>query len=142
MPDLYAPVDSETLAVTYLKTVAAVTDLVGVDGISTRIPRDWEAGHRHVRLTRIGGLPTDIAGYLDRARIQIDSFGADEEDAHAIAGQVLLALLRLPGSGFSAAGAVVTAVEQDLGMANQPDPDTDAPRYLCGVVLYVHPTGS
>lgn len=142
MTDLYAPVDAETLAVAYLKTVSAVTDLVTTDGISTRLPRDWEAGDRHVRLTRIGGLPTDVVGYLDRARIQVDAFGADETDAHALAAQVLLALRRLEGSGFGYAGAVITAVDQDLGMASSSDPDTDAARYLFGVVLYVHPTGS
>lgn len=142
MTDLYAPVDAETLAVAYLKTVTAVTALVGADGISTRLPRDWEPGDRHVRLTRIGGLPTDIIGYLDQARIQVDAFGADEGDAHALAGQVLLAFRRLESSGFSHAGAVVTGVDQDLGLANSPDPDTDAARYLFGVVLYVHATGS
>lgn len=142
MTDLYAPVDAEGLAVDYLKSVGAVTDLVTTDGISTRLPRDWEAGDRHVRLTRIGGLPTDVVGYLDRARIQVDAFGTDEGDAHALAGQVLVALRRLPAAAYSYAGAVVTAVNQDLGMANVPDPDTDAARYLFGVVLYVHPTGS
>lgn len=142
MTDFFAPVDAETLAVDYLKTVTAVTDLVTEDGISTRLPRDWEAGDRHVRLTRIAGLPTDAVGYLDRARIQVDAFGTDEADAQALAGQVLLALRRLPTADYSYAGAVVTATAQDLGLANVPDPDTDAPRYLFGMVLYVHPTGS
>lgn len=142
MTDLYAPVDVETLAVDYLKTVSAVTALVTTDGISTKLPRDWVAGDRHVRLTRIGGLPTDVIGYLDQARIQVDAFGADDADAHALAAQVLLAFRRLESSAFGFAGAVVTAVDQDLGMTSQPDPDTDASRYLFGVVLYVHPTGS
>ncbi len=137
--DLLAPVDAETLAVAYLKTVDDVTDLVGDDGISTELPRSWVAGDRHVRLTRIGGLPVDAVGHLDRARLQIDAFGADGEDAHAIAGQVLLAFRRLPASAFTYPGAVVTGAAQDLGLSGSPDPDTDAPRYLFGVVLYVHP---
>ncbi|MGH9001914.1 MAG: hypothetical protein ACRDYV_02180 [Acidimicrobiia bacterium] len=138
MAELYAPVDTETLVVDYLGTVDA---LDGV-GISTELPRDWTAGDRHVRLSRIGGIPADNVGHLDRARIQVEAFGATGEDAFAIAGEALLALRLLPGSAFVYAGAVVTAVDQDLGLASLPDPETDAPRYLFGVVLYVHPTAS
>jgi len=140
MTDFLPPVDVETLTVDYLKTVAAVTSLVGVDGVSGDLPRAWNPGERHVRVTRVGGLPTDRAAYLDQARIQIDAFGATDIDAHTVAAATLLALLRLPTAGYSHPGAVVNAVRQDLGLANLPDPDSDAPRYLFGMVLTVHPT--
>jgi hypothetical protein len=137
--ELYAPVDAETLAVAYLKSVADLTALVGVEGISTELPRDWVAGDAYVRLSRIGGTPADSVGHLDRARIQVEAFGATGEDAFSIAGEALLAFRLLPGSSFDYAGAVVTGVDQDLGLSSQPDPETDAPRYLFGVVLFVHP---
>lgn len=144
MPAFAAPVDAESLAIAYLAQVSTLTALVGADGVGDALPRDWNAGDRFVRVTRIGGIPDplDTPGWLDRARLQVDAFGADGSDAHDLAALCLLALKELPSSGWTFEGAVVTATSQDLGITNAPDPDTDAARYLFGMVLYVHPADS
>lgn len=142
------PVDAETLVVAYLEDLDAA--ILGGPGptpptipVSTKLHRDFKAGDRAIRLTRIGGLPlAGSRGYVDRARIQVDVFGADEADAAEVAGRALAALQDLPESDFVFSKAVVTAVVQDLGLASVPDPDTGADRYLFGVVLYLHPAGS
>lgn len=144
MPEFAAPVDVETLAITYLAQVDALTDLVGEDGVADALPREWNAGDRFVRVSRIGGLPDalDTPGWLDRARLQVDAFGADGADAFEIASIAVRALKELPSSGWTPEGAVVTATAQDLGLTSSPDPGTDAARYLFGMVLYVHPADS
>jgi hypothetical protein len=134
--ELLAPVDAESLAIDYLNDGG---DLAPASG---KRPHDWQAGDPWIRVTRIGGVPNDGIGHLDRARLQVEAYDADEPTAFASAGAALTKLRLLPSSGFEFAGAVVTGVDQDLGMTNSPDPETGADRYLFGVVLYVHPVES
>lgn len=140
------PIDLETLSIEYLSARPALLELLGGDGdlVSGRLRRGWQAGELAVRLTRIGGTPVDHLGHLDRCRLQVEAFAGDDLEAYAIAARALAELRTLEGQKVEVGGArgVVTAVEQDLGLRRQPDPITDAPRYLFGAVLYGHPVAT
>lgn len=86
-----------------------------------------------VTVTRIGGTTNDLRA-VDRARIQIDGWGATKASARAITARALSLLWALPGSS---ARAEVLSVEPDLGMAWLPDTTvpTTRPRYVAGVII-------
>lgn len=136
MPEIMLPVDAETVAITALAAGAAGTAAGGK--VLGRLPRGFSAGDVAIRVVRIGGVPVDWVGHLDRARLQVDAYDGSDEDAHALAALALVDLLQLRGQ--TVAGGVVTEVRQDGALRNFPDPDYDAPRYTFGVVLYTHPT--
>lgn len=143
MPLLFDPVDVETLAIGFLTTA------LGFDPgeVSGELPPTWKANDRHLRLTRVGGIPV-ARGHLDRARLQLEGFGSSAIEAHDITAAALHALLELgvtgatfgpvPGSDHEGPLAAVTGSEQTIGLANRPDPVTGAPRYLAEVILFVH----
>ena len=140
-PTTLPPLDLETLAIEYASARPAILELVGdAERVSGRLPRGWTKGDVAVRMTRVGGMPVDHLGHLDRCRLQVEAFAGDDLEACALAGRVLVELRTLEGQKVD--GGVVTAVDQDLGLRRQPDPITDAPRYLFGVVLYGHPTAT
>lgn len=134
--------DLETLAIGYLADLADVSALLDGDGskVAGRLPRGWQALDRAVRITRTGGTPVDHVGHLIRARLYVEAFGASDLDAYAIAVRVLARLKDLEGQ--TVAGAVFTATDQDLGLRRDPDPMTEAPRYVFGVVLFAHPAAT
>lgn len=83
-------------------------------------------------VTRIGGATNALRAY-DRARLQIDGWGADKASARLITSQALTALWAMTGTTV----ADVTSVDPDLGLAWLPD-DTvtpTRPRYIAGVVV-------
>lgn len=141
-PPTLPPLDLETLAIAYLSARPELLELVGGDAerVSGRLPRGWTKGDVAVRMTRVGGTPVDHLGHLDRCRLQVEAFAGDDLEACKLAGRALVELRTLEGQKVD--GGVVTAVDQDLGLRRQPDPVTDAPRYLFGVVLYGHPTAT
>lgn len=134
--------DHVALARGFLITQPALLAMVGGEErrISGRLFRGWKPLERAVRLTRVGGTPTDWTGYLQRARVQVEAFAEDEPTAFELAAAVLRDLHEL--AGRTIAPAVFTAVEDDLGLREQADPPTGAPRVLGGVVLYAHPAAS
>lgn len=132
-------VDFEAIAVACLKADDAVTELVDEGQIGTRLHRTWQAGIPAIRCSRIGGLPTeDVTAYLQRARLQLESYAATTPEAFAIIAAAIEALRGLPGAAADDVGAVVSAVRQDLGIANVGDNDSDSERYIAGVVIYGH----
>lgn len=145
-PTNLLPLDLETVAIEYLSGRADLLELLGGDAelVSGKLRRGWTKGDLAVRIVRVGGTPVDHVGHLDRARLQVEAFAGDDLAAHDLAARALVELRTLEGRKVEvgAARGVVTAVEQDLGLRRQPDPITDAPRYLFGVVLYGHPTAS
>lgn len=124
--------DSEAIAVDILLADAAVAAIAGVNVVTERAGEPAPL----IRLFRVGGPPSR---YIDQARLQLDSWGRTKAEANDLARQALRALLEAEGT--STADAVVTAVETDLGLQWAPDPGTDEPRYLCGVVLTAHSRG-
>lgn len=129
--------DYEVIAVDWLKDSAEVIAVVPATSISTKLRRPWQPGDVALRVRRIGGLPTEgSAEHLGRGRLQVECFAGDEDTA---ARGARLALARLRAlAGTTDGDVVVTEVRTDLGLANVPDPDSDAERFLVGVVLYAH----
>lgn len=135
MSEHVLPLDIETRAIDALAARADVaTRAGGADNVSGRLRRGWQADDPALRITRAGGTPVDHVGVLDRARLQVEAFAADDVAAHDLAAHALLGLRELEGTKL--VDAFVTAVEQDLGMRLAPDPITNASRYVFGVVLY------
>lgn len=137
MTDFRPEPDFEAIAVGYLAAIDAVTDLCPVESISTRLPREWQAGDPAIRIIRVGGLPTEpVAQHLTRGRLQVEAFAETEALAFELASLVDVELRRIVDETF--AGAVITSTAKDLPLANRPDPDSDSARFLFGVVLYGH----
>lgn len=135
MPELHPPVDGEALVVAHLKADPALDALGVADRISTRLPPDFTAQKR-IQIERVGGLPVDPeTARVERIRIQVKGFGATKEEAYDVAAAAFVSLRK---AAKTHALGVVTAVRQDLALQWSPDPETDAPRYLFGVVLYCH----
>lgn len=124
--------DAELWAVNALRASADLAALTGIR-VYTSIPAD--PTYPLVRVTRIGGVPT-IRQHLDVARLQIDAWGTTKFEARTVAATAQAVLHATVGAHDE---GVVTAVEDDLGMSWQPDPETDRPRYLFGVAVYLHP---
>jgi len=95
-----------------------------------------------ITLERIGGNPAE-RHYLDAPRIQVSVWGNSKSEAHDIAQQARVTLHGLEGTtvttgGGAPANAVITGVEDDLGMFWSPDEVTGRDRYIFGVRLYLH----
>lgn len=86
-----------------------------------------------VTVTRIGGTSNEFRA-ADRARIQLDGWGATKASARAVTAHALTLLWALPGTS---ALAEVLSVSPDLGMAWLPDTTVPItrPRYIAGVVI-------
>lgn len=143
MPEFYAEPPFERIAVEFLLAAPAIPPLVSTDSlgpmVGTSLRSTWDDSKTALRIRRIGGLPTEqSARHLVRGRLQVDAFAParDEEAAEYLARTADLVLRALAGT--TRAGYVVTAVERDLAMRNEPDPDSDAARFVFGVILYAH----
>lgn len=93
-------------------------------------------------IKRIGGTPP-VRERLDRASIQVDSWGTTKSEArdladaarvklHAMEGKVMTT-----GAGYPVNG-VITGVTDVLGLVWVPDPPTDHDRYIFSVNVYLH----
>jgi hypothetical protein len=130
--------DLESIAITYLKAQPTMVALVAALQMGSSLHRTWAAGTSALRIRRIGGIPTEQAARrLRRYRLQVDAFAGTELAAFAVAARAKALLEGLEAT--TTGGAVITAVEEDLAVANVGDPDSDSERYLFGVVLYAHP---
>lgn len=149
MPRVRPPLDLETVLIVELVLDAGLGALVGGTGpaarISTRLPSTFKTEGR-LRLSRTGGGPAGRVGtsggswpdHLDRALVDLHAYGADDQNAYAVAAQAVRALAELEGK--TVAGGVITAVDRMLGPTWLPDPDAgDAPRYLVQVAVTAHP---
>jgi hypothetical protein len=89
-----------------------------------------------ITLQRIGGLPVD-KHRVDRASLQIAVWGNTKAEAHDIAQEARVAILRMEGTTPN--GAVIAGVTDTLGMTWQPDNVTERDRYIFGMTLTLHP---
>jgi hypothetical protein len=131
-------VDVEALCIAHLRADAGVAaTLADPDGVATSLRRDFPpAGEGFIQLFR--ATATDAAtGYLERAVIQVNSYGATSVEAFAVAAQAYRSLLEAASS--SHASAVITNVARITGPTWSPDPTTDAPRYTASYAVTVHP---
>lgn len=115
--------------------------LIGGDRIAGKLPRGFQPETRAVRVTRVGGTPTDYTEYLDRGRVQVEFFGATDADAFALGRWGLVDLMALRGRQVDTdhGPGVVTNVRTDIGLRDQPDPVLKAPRSIVGLALFIHP---
>lgn len=128
--------DVEKLVVAALLEDPDLASVVGTK-VSTELPEAFPDGQR-VRLWRVGGTPADASPeWIDRPLLQVEGYGATKEEAFETISEAIEALHRLAGAALP--GAVVTRVQRVTGPAWSNDPTTDTPRYLLGVVLYLHP---
>lgn len=130
--------DAEALTVAHLLGDDLVTALAG-DRIGAELPSSFPDGQR-IRVQRAGGGPVDDdTERLDRALVQLETFGATKADAFDLTVVVLDSLQRMTRATFP--GAVVTATQRVTGPRWAPDPPTDTPRYITDVILYAHTVG-
>lgn len=124
----------EALVVGFLRADDAVKAIAGARGYTATLPKD--PTRPCYRVTRFGGSPAvAFPLVLDRADLQIDTWGTTHGQAHDLMATIRAALAdRLPGA--HAAGAV-TRVE--FGPAsNSPDITHDPawPRYIADVSVF------
>lgn len=91
----------------------------------------------HLTIHRIGGVPA-VPVRLDSAHIQVSAWGTSEAEASLLARTARAVLHRLRNASY--AGAVITGVDDTLGLSWQPDavrtPPT--PRFVFGVMVHLH----
>lgn len=128
-------VDIERIVVQHLLADPDLTDVIGENRVSTELPPNAELPR--VRITLNGGT-IPARGWLYRYRITVEGWGDDKRSAWEA---LVEALASLEGGldGALVDGGVITAVDQDSGVAWVPDPETDTPRYLATVQITAHP---
>lgn len=140
MTDFAVLPDSEYLAVKILKAEIGAGKLFGTPGprIGTRLPAEPDFSKGVIQVQRIGGIPTQRR-WLDHANIQIDVWHDMKADAHDMAQLARVILHKGEGKQYATPAAVLTGVEDALGLAWQFDSLNLKPRYTLGVYLTVHP---
>jgi len=143
MTDFQLFPDAEYLAIRILKLDTAGSFGSYTPRIGSKLPSDpdWDEGV--VTVQRLGGVPTNRRG-LDHPNMQIDVWHENKADAHDIAQRARRALFQGEGKVYTTPRAVLTGVEDSLGLAWRFDSINLKPRYLFGVYLSVHawPGGS
>ncbi len=125
----------------YLLAVREVFDLVE-DRIATRSPAN--PVYPYITLQRIGGpQPATGTEWIDKARFQVDAWGAQDDEAGAslVIRTVLAALKALRHAEYQHPTAIVSEVDQDLGVTWLPDTSREPaqPRFTFGVIVTLHP---
>lgn len=126
--------DVEAMLVGYLSADAEVIAAVGADAVSTEIPPG--AAMPRIRLTLSGGDPT-IPGWLHNVRVNIEAYADTKPAAFDAIAAVLERAEALTNTIQS--GIVISVCEQETALAWAPDPLTELPRYIVGIILTVHP---
>lgn len=138
------PVDWEDLVVEFLNQAPEVLALHAAPAAWTDLPREWapdpDGDPAALRISKVPSAPlADARGHVDRARIQIDSFGATPKDAFDLCRAALVAVLRLDVDPWRYPGAVVNTVGETIRLQRRDDPKVQLPRYFTEVVLTGHP---
>lgn len=128
--------DAELAAVTYLRTVTAVTDQV-----STRIYTELPANATYplAVVKRLGGSPV-AEGTLDPASIQTEVY-ADSKQAARDAAAAIQAAFQ-DARGWTGTGMYVTTTAPQTGLLWLPDESfhPPQPRYVFDTTVYVRNT--
>jgi len=128
--------DVEAAVVGYLLNNEAVTEALGAENrVSTELPRN--AALPRLRVTLSGGTIA-VQRHLYASRLTIEAWAEDK----ATAFQAITVALAELETGLTAAQVqegVVTSCDLDSGLLWAPDQDTELPRYLGSVQVYIHP---
>jgi len=126
--------DVEAMLVEHLNSAPGVTELAGAGKVSTEMPADPQLPR--IRVTLTGGSP-QIPGWLHAPRVNLEAFAETKAEAFDLIAAAVEAAEALTDT--IAGGMVINLCEQETGLSWSPDPFTDTPRYLVGLVLFVHP---
>lgn len=88
-----------------------------------------------VTFSRLGGIPA-VERRLDRARIQIESWGTNKSEARLLAEAARKAIHSAEGTAVPSFAGFITGVEDELGLTFLPDPPTGRDRYIFAVAIY------
>ena len=133
--------DAEYLAVRILKDDATGVFSPFTPRIGTKLPADPDWVHGVVQVQRVGGVPTQRR-WLDHPNIQVDVWAETKADAHDIAQRARVCLFRAEGKIIYkdvTRLAVITGVDDALGMHWEFDPLSLKPRYTFAVYFTDHP---
>jgi hypothetical protein len=121
---------AEAACVAYLKVELAARGETAT--VATKVPAQRPA--RLVRVRRLGGVRYDVI--TDAPMVSFDCWAATEVDAEALASVVRALVASIPDRDVPG-GVVCCDVEEGGGPVNQPDPDTNYPRYTFFVMMHV-----
>lgn len=121
---------AEAVCVAYLKAELAARGETAT--VATKVPVPRPA--RLVKVRRLGGVQYDTV--TDAPMVAFDCWAADEIAAEALAGLVRALVSAIPDREVPG-GFVCCDVEEGGGPVNQPDPDTNYPRYTFFVMMHV-----
>lgn len=88
-----------------------------------------------ITYSRLGGIPT-VERKLDRARIQVETWGNNKSEARDLADLARLTLHKAQGTAVPTFAGFITGVEDELGLIFLPDPPTGRDRYIFAVAVY------
>lgn len=138
--DPVAELDLETIAIQWLSDHDDVFADLDLDRtmISGRLRRALGPADRAIRIRRVSGLPVDVLpGWVQTARLQVDTFAPDELVAFALASRADVELRKLMAAALD--DVVVTDARKAAGIRNDEDPDSELARYRFDLVLTAHP---
>lgn len=139
-PPLVVLPDTIELVRSYLAQVQEITDLVPMERITIRSPRDTSTPW--VRLSRIGGLVETWPPMLDRCNLQAEAYTPPEQEetcwliARTLRGALLGVL------NYSGPGGVICGALDSMGLIYQPDTSRNppTPRVIMAVSIYARPS--
>lgn len=131
MPEILISADAEALAVAYLR--ARLPDFgypsIGV-GTKVRNPRPG----RFVQVNRVGGVERDR--FTDAPLVVFHCWAETDVDAMDLA-RVTQALVKAAPDQEVLGGHAIDRYDELGGIQNNPDPDSDQPRYTFSAQLHI-----
>jgi hypothetical protein len=131
--------NAEAIVSGYLRSVPEVSSLVGTR-VYTVLPRkETDREFPLVRVSRIGGGPTEAPAYLDRALLSVEVWGGTKNEARTIAATIAGALDEI--DGYSTTDGYATGSSPGaLRYIEDADFEPPKARYVVDVVAYFRPS--
>ena len=126
MVEVIAFPSAEAIFVSYVSARLAARAITAT--VATKVPATRP--DQLVKIRRIGG--TSVNMVMDAPMVVFDCWAPTEIDAEALACVVRAEVLAMPGQSDSCAH-----VYEVGGPVNQPDPDSNSPRYVFTVVAHL-----
>jgi len=127
MVEVIAFPSAEAVAVSYVSARLAARAITAT--VATKIPAIRPA--QLVKVRRIGG--TSVNFVTDAPMVVFDCWAPTEIAAEDLARTVRAEVMAMPGQSDSC-----TYVVEVGGPVNQPDPDSNSPRYVFTVIVHLH----
>ena len=129
--------DAELAVITYLRSQAAVTDVVAGDRITTVLPPQPDFTIPRVLVHRTGGSSQQW-GIIDEAAYQIDVIGGTRFECQTVMRHVRAAVMAIANDVVT--DAVLASTEEEIGPAWLPDnvPVPPVARYSWRCRIFIH----